>query len=215
MKQILVFALACLYVNLAASQNRFVCPTAGKFADRNSWDCTNFFVCIMKRGRLTAVTVSCPERMVFDWDDKACVPERFYTCPNQDVRPPLGFVCPDQGNYPNELSVDCSVYYYCHGAGFSPMEISCSPRTTFNWKLGKCDRNELVGCAASAPEFVCPGVGDWLNHNSHACESYMQCFRHYDGTIRHNLAFCPAGQSFDFIRRRCRPTLVAACPKQL
>jgi hypothetical protein len=210
--KLLLTAIVCLCVNFVQSEE-YECQAIGRFPDRSSPDCSGYHVCIFTQFGLTAVTTACPSQMKYDWDLNVCVPERFFICPN--TVNPAAFICPGQGNYPDENSLDCGQFYYCHDEGMEPMEVSCPQNSIFDWQFSRCVRNHYLGCPASSPAYTCPRVGLWLNHASVStgCNSYFNCFESFDGTVRHTIMYCPDGEAFDFVRKSCLPINVASCPR--
>jgi hypothetical protein len=227
MCKLLVVVFLCLLANCVHSQN-YICDNVGTFADTSSSDCRVYYSCIALQRRLQSIQSICPEGLRFHWDLKICVLQHFFDCPNNPDFPnmvppmlpeeenllpvmPKIFICPDRGYYPNAESMDCRHFFSCAGVGTTPVKITCSKRTIFNWRESRCVSDEFLGCAASAPAYQCPSIGNWSDPNSVDCSKYFVCFTNYDGTTKHMHATCPVGEAFDIRQLRCLPQNVAVC----
>jgi hypothetical protein len=286
-------AIVFLFLLAYLAQSEAQCRRSGRWANRDSPDCTTYWKCILVRGCCKMVLAKCPEYMKYHWGMNRCVPNTMFVCPNgaakgdgddnkpdvdepvdplepensinpepeiqpirpilppvpiqpihpiqpehpieptnpslpihpiqpilppvpiQPIQPLQEFICPGPGNFPNEESYDCQLFHSCNGYGEKPDQITCGKRTIFSWQARRCVSSETTGCPATAPRYVCQGVGSFIDRAARDCSKYFACFVNYDGRMRHVLNSCPVGKAFDIRSRECLPSDQVLCAREL
>lgn len=144
------------------SAEPFVCPADGSFSDPESVDCKNYFKCQSINGILEAKEARCPGATVFDPSLVKCVGAASYTCPGPvttttevptvettSTESPSGFICPGEGRFANQESVDCKSYYNCvldsDGNVIATLYF-CPSSTVYDGLLNKCVAASTYTC---------------------------------------------------------------------
>ncbi|XP_058442735.1 uncharacterized protein LOC131425137 [Malaya genurostris] len=146
--------------------NHFQCPAPGHFPDTKSYDCKTYYTCSLDgNNELVGKLVTCLNDTLFSWDEKKCVSDFSYECPNfvptmvlitnsimsQKTNFLNEFICPSAGRYENTESSDCRDYYLCTVSADATIKATltqCPSTTVFSPDDKKCVKSSQYQCPA-------------------------------------------------------------------